>query len=143
MRGNRSRDTKPDIAVVDFCTQLDSETESTFARSRVFGEPRTVFTRQRIAIFIDECFWHGCRTHGQAETKSNTAYWTQKFVENRRRDMDTTKSFSQLVGQSFDTGPTKTGRWLHVTWPLQCGDGQRRILDRALGRLPVNCGKTS
>ena len=43
------------------------------------------FTRQRLAVFVDGCFWHGCPAHG-VTPKSNTGYWLPKLAANRQRD---------------------------------------------------------
>lgn len=47
--------------------------------------PDVVFTRARIAIFVDGCFWHGCELHGTAP-KHNAMWWEEKLDRNRRRD---------------------------------------------------------
>jgi DNA mismatch endonuclease (patch repair protein) len=47
-----------------------------------------VFTRARVAVFIDGCFWHGCPAHASAP-KSNKEWWAQKLGANVRRDRDT------------------------------------------------------
>lgn len=47
--------------------------------------PDIVFTRKRIAVFIDGCFWHCCPEHGRAPT-SNEWYWSPKLARNRERD---------------------------------------------------------
>jgi len=44
-----------------------------------------VFTRQRLAVFVDGCFWHACPEHGTSP-KSNTAYWGPKLTANVERD---------------------------------------------------------
>ncbi|HEU4975265.1 MAG TPA: very short patch repair endonuclease [Baekduia sp.] len=44
-----------------------------------------VFTRARVAVFVDGCFWHGCPQHGRTP-KSNTGYWEAKVALNRDRD---------------------------------------------------------
>jgi len=44
-----------------------------------------VFTRQRVAAFVDGCFWHGCPDHGTLP-KHNAAWWAEKIEANRRRD---------------------------------------------------------
>jgi DNA mismatch endonuclease (patch repair protein) len=49
------------------------------------GTPDFVFRRQRVAIFIDGCFWHGCSLHSRPP-KSNQDYWSAKLARNRRRD---------------------------------------------------------
>lgn len=47
-----------------------------------------VFTRARIAVFIDGCFWHGCPIHGTSP-KANAGYWGPKLAANVARDRDT------------------------------------------------------
>lgn len=49
-----------------------------------------IFTRKRIAVFIDGCFWHGCPEHGQRQWRHNVEYWPDKISRNRERDLDTT-----------------------------------------------------
>jgi DNA mismatch endonuclease (patch repair protein) len=46
------------------------------------------FPRQRVAVFIDGCFWHGCPVHGTM-AKANADYWNDKIATNRARDRDT------------------------------------------------------
>jgi len=46
------------------------------------------FPRQKVAVFVDGCFWHGCPLHGTAP-KSNAQWWSQKIAANRARDTDT------------------------------------------------------
>ena len=47
-----------------------------------------VFTRARIAIFVDGCFWHGCPVHGSIP-RSNKDWWEAKIRRNQWRDGDT------------------------------------------------------
>jgi DNA mismatch endonuclease (patch repair protein) len=47
-----------------------------------------VFQRERVAVFVDGCFWHGCPTHG-TWPKQNAEFWREKIEANGRRDMDT------------------------------------------------------
>jgi DNA mismatch endonuclease (patch repair protein) len=47
-----------------------------------------VFTRARVAVFIDGCYWHGCGEHGTV-ARTNPGYWRKKIEGNRRRDRDT------------------------------------------------------
>ncbi|MHB8220581.1 MAG: very short patch repair endonuclease [Acidimicrobiales bacterium] len=49
------------------------------------GTPDIVFTRARIAVFVDGCYWHACPKHSSIP-KSNTDWWVAKFEENRARD---------------------------------------------------------
>ena len=47
-----------------------------------------VFTRAKVAVFVDGCFWHGCPTH-HTVAKSNADFWAQKVTRNRERDAET------------------------------------------------------
>jgi DNA mismatch endonuclease, patch repair protein len=48
-------------------------------------EPDIVFTRVRLAVFMDGCWWHSCPEHGQVP-KANRAWWTDKLDATRSRD---------------------------------------------------------
>ncbi|MBW9267608.1 MAG: very short patch repair endonuclease [Candidatus Thiodiazotropha sp. (ex. Lucinisca nassula)] len=48
------------------------------------------FTRVRVAVFIDGCFWHGCPEHG-TWPKANAKFWREKIETNIKRDFDTDK----------------------------------------------------
>ena len=54
-------------------------------RSRLPGRPDIIFTRAKLAVFVDGCFWHSCPVHGTAP-KSNQSYWDVKLAGNRARD---------------------------------------------------------
>jgi DNA mismatch endonuclease (patch repair protein) len=49
------------------------------------GKPDFVFEDAKIAIFIDSCFWHGCRQHLRMPA-SNRDYWIAKIARNRKKD---------------------------------------------------------
>jgi len=46
------------------------------------------FTRVRLAVYVDGCFWHGCPEHHNAP-KSNSEWWRWKVERNQERDRDT------------------------------------------------------
>lgn len=87
MRGNRKRDTGPELAV----------RRALYARGRryvvnrllrvgdVRVRPDLVFVGPRVAVFIDGCFWHGCPMHG-TQPRANPGYWGPKIARNRERD---------------------------------------------------------
>jgi DNA mismatch endonuclease (patch repair protein) len=91
MQGNKSRDTKPEIAV-------RSAVHALGMRYRVSARPlrdlrRTadlVFRNARVAVFVDGCFWHGCLAH-HAPPRTNARYWATKIQGNKSRDEDTTE----------------------------------------------------
>jgi len=35
---------------------------------KIFGKPDFIFRRERLAVFVDGCFWHGCPKHGTQPT---------------------------------------------------------------------------
>ncbi len=49
------------------------------------GVPDAVCRGKMIAVFLDSCFWHGCRMHFRLP-KSNRMYWLKKIGNNRKRD---------------------------------------------------------
>lgn len=86
MKGNKGRDTVPEIAV-------RSALHSMGLRFRKNARPvkglrctaDVVFPRERVAVFIDGCFWHSCPEHGRVPTKDRT-YWSEKLERNVARD---------------------------------------------------------
>ena len=51
----------------------------------VAGTPDFAFRKERVAIFVDGCYWHGCKKC-QRVPKTNLDYWLPKFEANRARD---------------------------------------------------------
>lgn len=47
--------------------------------------PDIVFTRIRVAVFVDGCFWHCCPEH-QSYPKTNAEWWREKLATNVKRD---------------------------------------------------------
>jgi DNA mismatch endonuclease (patch repair protein) len=86
MRANRRRDTAPELA-------LRRELHRRGLRFRVDHRPvpgircrvDVVFTRARIAVFVDGCFWHSCPAHAVAP-KRNGDWWAEKLAGNVARD---------------------------------------------------------
>ena len=60
-------------------------------QSRLTGSPDFVFRKDRLAVFVDGCFWHGCHWHLRMP-KENRAYWRRKIVGNMARDKRATQS---------------------------------------------------
>lgn len=54
----------------------------------VCGKPDFYFHRQRLAIFVDGCFWHGCPKCGHIP-KTRAKFWRAKINRNRQRDRNT------------------------------------------------------
>lgn len=60
----------------------------------VFGKPDIVFQLDRVAIFVDGCFWHGCNKCRSIPT-SNRQFWVQKIENNRKRDREVTRQLKK------------------------------------------------
>lgn len=58
--------------------------------AQLSGAPDFVFRRERIAVFVDGCFWHGCPRHRRTP-KSQIAFWTAKLTGNMKRDRAVTR----------------------------------------------------
>lgn len=91
MQANRGRDTKPELAV-------RRAAHAAGLRYRVDYRPiptlnrraDLVFTRAKVAVFVDGCFWHGCPEH-HTTSKTNARFWADKVRRNRERDNHTDK----------------------------------------------------
>lgn len=89
MQSNKGRDTKPELA-------LRRAVHAMGLRYQVSKRPvpkvrRTadlVFTRARVAVFLDGCFWHACPEHFTV-SQTNPEYWATKAETNRARDRQT------------------------------------------------------
>ncbi len=122
MRGNRNRDTGPEMAVRRAVHALG-------LRYRVAARPirgvrrsaDLVFRRRRVAVFVDGCFWHGCPDHFVLP-RTNVDYWTAKIDGNRARDAETD---ALLAG----AGWTVIRVWEHEA-PSQGADRVRETLAR-------------
>ena len=95
MQGNRSRDTKPELAV-------RSAVHRRGLRFRVSARPQPepprtadlVLRKSRIAVFVDGCYWHGCPEH-HTQPAANFEYWANKIARNIERDAETTACLQQ------------------------------------------------
>jgi DNA mismatch endonuclease (patch repair protein) len=61
----------------------------------VLGKPDFVFPKQKIALFVDGCFWHACPLHGTMP-KNNRAFWEEKLQANRERDKRVTRQLRKM-----------------------------------------------
>ena len=48
-------------------------------------KPDFVFRRERLAVFVDGCFWHGCPKHATWPAH-RAAWWRRKIEGNKTRD---------------------------------------------------------
>ena len=86
-KANRRRDTKCEVLVRSELHRrgLRFRKDLLLRVGDVRVRPDVVFTRRRLAVFIDGCFWHLCPDHAHVP-KSNLDYWVPKLNANVARD---------------------------------------------------------
>ncbi|GAA1957981.1 hypothetical protein GCM10009816_19060 [Microbacterium aquimaris] len=90
MQGNQSRDTQAELAVrrlvhaARLRYRVDARPERDLRRTA-----DSLFTRARVVVLIDGCYWHGCPEHFKMPSM-NRDYWEGKIGRNRLRDIETT-----------------------------------------------------
>jgi len=132
MRANKRANTLPE-------TRVRSELHARGFRFRkhlriatpnVSVRPDIVFTRLRLAVFIDGCFWHGCEEHG-TKPRANADYWSAKISRNQKRDRAVTEALQ-------DAGWTVLRLWEHVV-----ADEAADAIDKELSRLQLGSNRGS
>jgi len=51
----------------------------------LYGKPDIAIKKYKVVVFIDSCFWHGCKEHCRMP-ESNKEFWEKKIVQNMERD---------------------------------------------------------
>ena len=84
----------------------------------LFGKPDFVFRSQRIAVFVDGCFWHCCPEHGSMPA-NNRPFWEKKLSQNKLRDQRVIKELR-----------SKGWRVLRIWEHELCPKNEKRLLAR-------------
>ncbi|MER7474534.1 very short patch repair endonuclease [Micromonospora sp. NPDC000018] len=91
------------------------------------GRPDIVFTKARLAVFVDGCFWHQCPEHG-VMPKNNREWWQAKLRRNVERDREKDAALTALGWQVLHfwehEDPTAVAeeleqRWRHLRPPAE------------------------
>jgi DNA mismatch endonuclease, patch repair protein len=101
-------DTKPELQVRSMLHRRGLRYRKDYP-VRIAGRlvrPDIAFTRPKIAVFIDGCFWHLCPEHGQIPV-TNRAFWQAKLGRNVARDREQTSALEAA-------GWTVLRIWEHV-----------------------------
>lgn len=67
-------------------------------KAKIFGKPDFIFPKERLAVFVDGCFWHrhpNCKF--SYTPKSRLDFWLPKFSQNVARDRLVTRTL-RLTG---------------------------------------------
>ena len=63
----------------------------------VLGKPDFIFPKEKIALFVDGCFWHGCPLPKHSNMlKNNPEFWAKKLQANKDRDKFVTHELRKL-----------------------------------------------
>jgi DNA mismatch endonuclease (patch repair protein) len=63
--------------------------------SKHFGKPDIVVASKKLVIFIDSCFWHGCKKHCRIP-ETNRDYWVKKINRNKDRDKEVNTHYKKI-----------------------------------------------
>lgn len=147
MQANRRRDTKPELTLrsalhrAGFRYRVDYRIDLPGGRVR----PDIVFTRKRIVVFVDGCFWHCCPEHG-SRPSINQSYWSPKLARNVERDAQNTKLLREADW-------TVVRIWEHESVPsalarvtealMTCAEGKRATQKPRMASLFASCSPSS
>jgi len=93
MQQQGRRDTAPELALRREFWRRGLRYRVDVAPIRGRRRADVVFTRDRVAVYVDGCFWHRCPLHGTTP-RSNQEWWTAKLDANVARDRATDEELS-------------------------------------------------
>lgn len=100
MRGNRRTNTGPEMAIRRLLHAAGLRYRVDLPITLETGDrvrPDLVFTRRRVCVFVDGCYWHRCPEHCRVPTV-NRDYWLAKIQRNQARDARHTEA---LIGAGW------------------------------------------
>lgn len=56
--------------------------------SKLIGKPDFIFPKFKLVVFVDGCFWHGCKCEKGRLPQTNRSFWKDKIMKNRARDRE-------------------------------------------------------
>lgn len=122
MRGNRGRDTKPELVLRRMLREAGCPGYRLYWKNAP-GRPDIAYPGRKVAIFMNGCFWHRCPRCQPATPKSHSEYWARKFELNQERDIRKTRELE-------DAG------WTVITvWECELRDSEPAVLDRIVQHL--------
>lgn len=127
MRAVKTRDTGPELAIrrlvhaagLRYLVDAPLPIEGARRRSDMS------FTRRRVAVFVDGCYWHGCPAHFRP-SGVNRDWWLRKIERTRARDTDTDRRLAEA-------GWTVVRVWEHE----DPADAAARVIRAVRNALPL------
>lgn len=89
MAAVKRSNTKPEIALRHalHATGLRYRKDYPLRLGQKLVRPDIAFTRAKVAVFVDGCFWHRCPRHGEVPV-TNVGFWSSKLEANEARDCE-------------------------------------------------------
>lgn len=93
MRAIKSKDSKMELSLRKLLNSCGLRYRKNV--SRLPGKPDIAFIGKKVVVFLDSCFWHGCKRHCRLPS-SNRKYWVAKIKKNKERDRSVNKKYKSL-----------------------------------------------
>jgi DNA mismatch endonuclease, patch repair protein len=117
MSSNRGKNTGPELALRRELVCQGVRGYHLHAKA-IPGRPDLAFSKSKIAVFVNGCFWHHCPRCNLPIPKSHSEFWRAKFEANRRRD-------SEKTNRLIESG------WRVITlWECEIRDNPTRAAKR-------------
>jgi DNA mismatch endonuclease, patch repair protein len=78
------------------------------------GRPDFTFSKERLCVFVDGCFWHGC-PRCYRKPKANARFWAQKVQRNRKRDRQVSRNLRGMGMAVYRVWECRIGEVVTVT----------------------------
>jgi DNA mismatch endonuclease (patch repair protein) len=91
MKANRKTDTRPEIALRSALHAAGLRFRKDLSVRLPGRRPTRIniaFTKVKVAVYVDGCFWHACPDHATTPA-ANRTYWEPKLARNVQRDRET------------------------------------------------------
>ncbi len=90
--------------------------------TKYFGKPDILLKRYKTVIFLDSCFWHGCKKHCRMPA-TRKEYWEAKIERNKQRDKEVINHYKKLGWKIFRI------------WEHQIAKEQNIIIDKIIKKI--------
>lgn len=85
MSANKARNTIPELRLRK-ALWVQGKRGYRLHKKQLPGRPDIAFSKKKVAIFVNGCFWHRCPYCKLKTPGTNRAFWAEKFKKNRARD---------------------------------------------------------
>lgn len=122
-KGNRSTEARVEAALIEEGIKgwVQNPKEIT-------GKPDFFFPDQKLAVFVDGCFWHACPICKRRIPSNRSEFWQEKLDKNRRRD---NRQHRQLRRQGYHAMRVWEHQLKKTTWLKRLKTMLRRLEDAA------------